>query len=163
MGPSGVTIVILKREALDRVKRSIPTMLDYRVHLKENGLYNTPCTVGIYVIDKVCDWILSKGGIAGVEALNVEKAGRLYAELDRSDFWRPHADEVSRSRMNVTWRIARTELEPVFVEEAKKAGLDGLKGHRSVGGLRASLYNACPLESVDALVAFMKDFEARNG
>lgn len=163
MGPSGVTIVIVKRDALARVTRTIPVMLDYRTHVKENSLYNTPCTVGIYVIDKVCDWILAQGGIAGVQANNIEKARRLYDELDRTEFWAPHADKESRSRMNVTWRIARNELEETFVAEAKKAGFEGLKGHRSVGGLRASTYNACPLESIDALVSFMQDFERRNG
>jgi phosphoserine aminotransferase len=163
MGPSGVTIVIVKRDALARVTRTIPVMLDYRTHVKENSLYNTPCTVGIYVVDKVCDWILGQGGLPAVLANNIEKARRIYAELDRTDFWRPHAMTDSRSRMNITWRIAKPELEEVFVAEAKKAGLDGLKGHRSVGGLRASVYNACPMESIDALVSFMKDFEARNG
>lgn len=163
LGPSGVTVVVVEKSFLDRCTRKIPTMLDYRIHIKKETLYNTPCTVGIYVIEQVLAWVMEQGGLAGVHAANEKKAGVLYAELDRTPFWRPHAHADSRSRMNVTWRIHDPALEEVFIKEAKARGLDGLKGHRSVGGLRASIYNACPAASVDALVAFMQEFEKAHG
>ncbi len=163
MGPSGVTIVIVQRDLLGRLDEHIPTYMDYRTHIKAKTLFNTPNTLGIFVINEVVKWIRSMGGAQAMASFNDEKAGKLYAELDRSDFWRPHAAQGSRSWMNVTWRIADPELEPVFIKEALAEGLSGLKGHRSVGGLRASIYNACPMESVDCLIAFMREFEARNG
>jgi phosphoserine aminotransferase len=163
LGPSGVTVVILKKEILERVPAGLPTMLDYRTHVKEQSLFNTPCTVGIYVVDEILGWIEDFGGLEAVDRNNEVKAGKIYGELDRTGFWKPHAEKGSRSRMNITWRIHDPALEETFLAEAGKAGLSGLKGHRSVGGIRASVYNYCPMESVDALVAFMKDFEARNG
>jgi len=163
IGPSGVTVVIVKKDALARCTRPIPSMLDYRIHVKKESLYNTPSTVGIFVIEQVLQWIQDEGGLSAIHARNEDKAARLYAELDRTAFWRPHANPDSRSRMNVTWRIHNPDLEAVFIKEATAVGLNGLKGHRDVGGLRASIYNACPTESVDALIAFMKDFEKRNG
>jgi len=163
VGPSGVTVVIVKKDFLDRCTRKPSTMLDYRIHIKKETMYNTPCCVGIYTIEQVLQWVLDEGGLPAIEARNKDKAARLYAELDRTAFWKPHANPDSRSRMNVTWRIADPALEEVFVKEATAVGLNGLKGHRDVGGLRASIYNACPVEAVDALVAFMKDFESRKG
>jgi phosphoserine aminotransferase len=163
LGPSGVTLVILSPWAMSRVPDGLPAMLDYKVHAKDGSLYNTPNTFGIFVLERVFAWMEANGGLGGAIARNTEKAGLLYTELDRSGFWSPHAASEARSVMNVTWRLPSEELEERFVKEAKAAGLDGLKGHRSVGGIRASLYNALPLESVQALVQFMRDFERRAG
>ncbi len=163
LGPSGVTVVILSPWAMSRVPDGLPAMLDYKVHAKDGSMYNTPNCVGIYVIDRVFAWMEANGGLEGAIARNRQKAGTLYGELDRTGFWRPHAEVQSRSVMNVTWRLPDEALEEKFVKEAKAATLDGLKGHRSVGGIRASLYNALGQDSVDALVAFMQEFERKNG
>ena len=130
---------------------------------KDGSLYNTPNTFGFFMLERVLAWLEANGGLTGAIRRNEAKAGLLYGELDRTGFWRPHAEKSSRSWMNVTWRLPTPELEEAFVKEAKAAGLDGLKGHRSVGGIRASLYNALGIESVEALVNFMRDFEKRNG
>jgi phosphoserine aminotransferase len=148
---------------MSRVPAGLPAMLDYAVHAKDGSMYNTPNCVGIYVLDRVLAWMEDNGGMSAMVERNRQKAATLYGELDRTGFWRPHADADSRSVMNVTWRLPSEELEEKFVKEARAATLDGLKGHRSVGGIRASLYNALGQESVDALVAFMADFERRNG
>jgi phosphoserine aminotransferase len=163
LGPSGLTLVILSPWALSRVPDGLPAMLDYKVHVKDGSLYNTPNAFGIYVLERVFAWMEATGGVDGAIARNRAKADALYAELDRTGFWRPHADKGSRSVMNVTWRLPTEALEEQFVKEAKAAGLDGLKGHRSVGGIRASMYNALEQTSVDALVSFMRDFEGRHG
>jgi phosphoserine aminotransferase len=163
LGPSGVTLVALSPWALSRVPEGLPAMLDYKVHAKEGSLYNTPNTFGIFVLERVFAWLEANGGLEGSIARNRQKAGLLYEELDRSAFWSPHAAPAARSLMNVTWRLPSEELEERFVKAAKAAGLDGLKGHRSVGGIRASLYNYLPLESVQALVEFMREFERQNG
>ncbi len=162
LGPSGVTVVILSPWALSKARREIPTMLDYSVHASKGSLFNTPNTFGIYVLDRVFNWLEKNGGLEASIARNQHKASLIYEELDRSDFWVPHAEKDSRSVMNVTWRLADESLEPVFLNEAEVAGLGGLKGHRSVGGIRASMYNGCPLESVEALVSFMRDFESHH-
>ncbi len=163
LGPSGLTLVILSPWALERGAAGLPAMLDYKVHAKEGSLYNTPNAFGIYVLERVFAWMEANGSLEGAIARNRAKADTLYAELDRSGFWRPHASVESRSVMNVTWRLPSEALEEAFVKEAKAAGFDGLKGHRSVGGIRASLYNALELESVQSLAAFMRDFEGRHG
>ena len=163
LGPSGLTLVILSPWALSRVPEGLPAMLDYKVHAKDGSLYNTPNCVGIYVLERVFAWMEDNGSLPAMIARNEGKATALYGELDRTGFWRPHAATEARSYMNVTWRLPSEELEDRFVKEAKSAGLDGLKGHRSVGGIRASLYNALEPESVAALVAFMRDFERKNG
>ena len=162
LGPSGVTLVILSPRALSRVGDDLPTMLDYNVHASKGSLFNTPNTFGIFVLDRVFNWLEENGGLEGSIARNQEKSGLLYAELDKTDFWRPHADEGSRSVMNVTWLIHDDALEPVFLAEAEAAGMGGLKGHRSVGGIRASLYNGCQLDSVQALISFMHQFESNH-
>jgi phosphoserine aminotransferase len=162
LGPSGVTLVILSPWALERCGENLPTMLDYNVHASKGSLFNTPNTFGIFVLDQVFKWLEDNGGLDGSIARNQAKANLLYGELDRTDFWAPHAEQNSRSVMNVTWRLANQDLESVFLDEATAAGLGGLKGHRSVGGIRASLYNGCAIESVDALVLFMQEFEARH-
>jgi phosphoserine aminotransferase len=163
MGPSGVTLVILRDDLLQRIPENLPTMLDYRIHVENKSLYNTPNTWGIYIMDLVCKWLKEKGGIAAMQRENEQKAQLLYDAIDATDFYRGHADVDCRSNMNVTYRLPAEELEKKFTAEATAQGLDGLKGHRSVGGIRASIYNAFPREGVEALVSFMKDFERRNG
>jgi phosphoserine aminotransferase len=163
MGPSGVTLVILRDDLLQRIPENLPTMLDYRIHVENKSLYNTPNTWGIYILGLVCKWVQEKGGIAAMEQENEEKARLLYDAIDATDFYRGHADSDCRSNMNVTFRLPDEELEKKFVTEATAQKLDGLKGHRSVGGIRASIYNAFPRAGVEALVSFMNDFERRNG
>ena len=163
MGPSGVTLVILRDDLLQRIPDGLHTMLDYRTHVENKSLFNTPNTWGIYILNLVCKWIKDKGGISAMERENEEKAKLLYDAIDASDFYRGHADADARSIMNVTYRLPSEELEKKFTTEATAQGLDGLKGHRSVGGIRASIYNAFPLAGVEALVSFMKDFERKNG
>jgi phosphoserine aminotransferase len=163
LGPSGVVLVIVREELLARSSRSLPTMLDYAVQAENGSLYNTPPTFGIYVLGLVMQWLLDQGGLAAIAAVNARKAGKLYAELDRTGFWRPTAQPDSRSLMNVTFRASSEDLEKAFVKESTAAGFDGLKGHRSVGGMRASIYNAFAEAGVDALVDFMREFERWNG
>ena len=162
LGPSGVTVVILSPWAMGRAKEGLPTMLDYHTHISKGSMFNTPNTSGIFVLDRVLAWMERNGGLDGAVSRNSDKASLLYHQLDSSDFWRPHASKESRSLMNVTWRLANENLEGAFLEEATKAGMGGLKGHRSVGGIRASMYNGCPMDSVEALVAFMEEFENRH-
>jgi phosphoserine aminotransferase len=163
IGPSGVTLVILRNDLLKRIPDGLHTMLDYRTHVENKSLYNTPNTWGVYIISLVCKWLLEKGGLSAMQRENDEKAGLLYDAIDGTDFYRGHADPDSRSIMNVTFRLPSEELEKKFTAEATAQGLDGLKGHRSVGGIRASIYNAFPLAGVQALVDFMKEFEKKNG
>jgi phosphoserine aminotransferase len=163
MGPSGVTLVIIRDDLLKRIPDGLHTMLDFRTHVENKSLYNTPNTWGIYIINLVCKWLKEKGGLSGMQRENEEKARLLYDAIDATNFYRGHADPDSRSIMNVTFRLPNEELEKRFASEATAAGLDGLKGHRSVGGIRASIYNAFPREGVEALVSFMKDFERKNG
>lgn len=162
MGPSGVTLVIVRGDLLSRIPDGLHTMLDYRTHVDNKSLYNTPNTWGIYIISLVCKWLLEKGGLDAMHRENEEKAQLIYDAIDGTGFYRGHADADSRSIMNVTFRLPSEELEKKFTTEATAQGLDGLKGHRSVGGIRASIYNALPLDSVTALVAFMEEFEKKN-
>jgi len=163
LGPSGVTVVVIREDLLPRSSDALPTMLNYRTHAENNSLYNTPPVFGIYILRLVLKWLVAQGGLAAIETVNARKADLLYAELDRTPFWTPHADPASRSRMNVTFRLPNDELEKRFVKESTAAGFDGLKGHRSVGGMRASIYNAFPEQGVTDLVAFMRDFEKKHG
>ena len=163
LGPSGVTLVILREDLLGRSQDALPTMLSYRIHADNNSLYNTPNTFGIYVLGLTMKWLKSQGGLAQIAKVNERKAAKLYAEIDRSGFYRGTAHQGSRSLMNVTFRLATEELEKLFIKETTTAGLDGLKGHRDVGGMRASIYNAFPEEGVDALIDFMRDFERKRG
>lgn len=163
MGPSGVTLVIIRDDLLQRIPDGLHTMLDYRTHVENKSLYNTPNTWGIYILSLVCKWLQEKGGLAAMERENDAKATLLYDAIDATSFYRGHADADCRSIMNVTFRLPSEELEKKFTAEATALGLDGLKGHRSVGGIRASIYNAFPLEGVETLVSFMKDFERQNG
>ncbi|HEX8236146.1 MAG TPA: 3-phosphoserine/phosphohydroxythreonine transaminase [Abditibacteriaceae bacterium] len=163
LGPSGVTLVIIRDDMLGDTPPELPTMLNYKTHTKTHSLYNTPNTWGVYLIDLVCKWIKGLGGLEGMAQRNGEKARVLYDAIDTTDFYHGHALPDSRSLMNVTFRLPNEELEKQFIKEATAQGLDGLKGHRDVGGLRASIYNAFPPEGVTALVEFMRDFERRNG
>ena len=162
LGASGVTLVILSPWAISKGKRGLPTMLDYSTHISKGSMFNTPNTSGIYVLDRVFAWVERNGGLDGAIERNHAKAALVYNQLDSSDFWKPHATKHSRSVMNVTWRLADEDLEASFLEQADEVGMGGLKGHRSVGGIRASMYNGCPVESVEALVSFMRDFEGRH-
>ena len=163
MGPSGVTVVIIREDLLQRIPENLPSMLDYRIQVENKSLYNTPNTWGVYILALVCKWLQDKGGLAAMERENEQKAQLVYDAIDATDFYRGHADIDCRSTMNVTFRLPAEELEKKFVAEAKAQGLDELKGHRSVGGIRASIYNAFPRAGCEALVSFMKDFERRNG
>lgn len=164
IGPSGVTLVIIRKDMLERCQDSLHTMLNYKIHVENDSLYNTPNTFGIYIIKLVTKWLMNLGGLDAMYELNKKKAQLLYDCIDASGgFYLGHAEKESRSLMNVTFNLATPELEKKLIDEATKAGFDGLKGHRSVGGLRASIYNAFPLKGVEELVDFMKDFQKRNG
>ncbi|UCF65779.1 MAG: 3-phosphoserine/phosphohydroxythreonine transaminase, partial [bacterium] len=162
-GPAGVTIVIIRNDLIERSPDNIPTILNYKIFTEQNSLYNTPNCFGIYIVGLVMQWILDQGGIDKVEANNKKKASLIYNTADGTDFYRPTAQEDSRSIMNITFRLPSEDLEKKFISEATAAGLVGLKGHRSVGGIRASIYNAMPLKGAEALVDFMKTFEKNNG
>ncbi len=163
LGPSGVTLVIVREDLLARSSKSLHTMLNYATHAENGSMYNTPPCFGIYLMGLVMKWARAEGGLEAIAARNERKAAALYAEIDRTGFYRGTAGKGSRSRMNVTFRLPSEELESKFVKESTAAGLDGLKGHRSVGGMRASIYNAFPEEGVAALVEFMREFERTNG
>ncbi len=163
LAPAGVTLVIVRDDMLKRTPSTLPTMLQYGVHVENASMYNTPPVFAIYVMRLVLAWLMKRGGLEAIERKNARKADKLYAEIDRTEFYRGHARTDSRSRMNVTFRLPTEELEKKFAKDATAEGLDGLKGHRSVGGMRASIYNAFPEEGVDALVHFMHEFERRNG
>ena len=163
LGPSGVTLVIVREDLLERSDKNLPTMLSYKVQAENNSLYNTPNTFGVYIFGLVMQWLKSLGGLAAIARLNQRKAALLYSEIDRTGFYRGTAQIESRSLMNITFRLPSEELEKTFDRQASAAGFDGLKGHRSVGGLRASIYNAFPEEGVAGLVDFMREFERTHG
>jgi phosphoserine aminotransferase len=164
LGPAGVTLVVVRRELLERTPGGLPSLLDYRLMAEKASLLNTPPTFAIYVVGLVLRWLLEGGGLDAAAARNEDKAAVVYGAIDRSGgFYRGHARPDARSRMNVTFRLESEALEKDFLAEAGKAGFSGLKGHRSVGGLRASIYNAVPLESAQALAAFMAEFQRQRG
>jgi phosphoserine aminotransferase len=163
LGPSGLAVVILKKGLAERAPENTPIFMRYSTHIADGSLYNTPNTWAIYLLNLTCQWLEAQGGVTAVEAINEKKASVLYGVIDSSDFWHSPVEVESRSLMNVVWRLSSEQLEEQFISAAKKAGMVGLKGHRSVGGIRASIYNAIPLSSVEALAAFMKDFEKKNG
>ena len=163
LGPAGATFIIMRHDMLERRNSGLTAYMDYAKHAKEKGLYNTPPVFSIWAVGLVLKWILANGGAEGMELHAREKSGYIYDVIDSSDFFRSPVDRRYRSRMNVVFRLPSEELEAKFVQEATREGMLGLKGHRSVGGLRASLYNALPMEDAAALAQFMKDFERRNG
>jgi phosphoserine aminotransferase len=164
MGPAGVTLLILRKDLLERSSDSLHTMLNYKTHSDGNSLYNTPSSFGIYIIGLVAKWLIKNGGLDAMQKVNKEKADLLYKCIDESKgFYKGHALPDSRSLMNITFRLPNEELEKKLIADATAAGFDGVKGHRSVGGLRASIYNAFPKKGVEALVQFMNEFQAKNG
>lgn len=163
MGPAGVTLVIIREDLLDRAAETVPTMLKYKTHADKDSMFNTPPCFPIYCVGRVMNWLKELGGIPGIEKINQKKAALLYSAIDSTDFYRGHAEKDSRSLMNVAFNLPTPELEAQFIAEAAAVGLDGLKGHRSIGGCRASIYNAFPREGVEKLVDFMADFAKNNG
>ncbi len=163
LGPSGLALVIIREDLLRGGPDTLGSMLNYRTYAENNSLYNTPNTFGVYILGLTMKWLLSLGGLSGVARINTEKANTLYSAIDRTEFYRGTAEATSRSLMNVTFRLATKDLDNLFVKEATAAGMSGLKGHRSVGGIRASIYNAFPAEGVDRLVDFMGEFERTRG
>lgn len=162
LGPAGVALVIIRKDLAERTPESVPTMFRYKTHIEENSMFNTPPCFSIYIMTLVTRWML-KVGIEDLYKRNIEKAAKIYEVIDSSEFFRGTALSECRSDMNVTFRLPDEELEALFVNEAAGQGLKSLKGHRSVGGLRASIYNAFPVEGIDALVSFMKEFEKKHG
>lgn len=163
MGPSGVTVVIIRKDMVERSQDTLHTMLNYKTHVENGSLYNTPSVFGIYIIALITKWLKNIGGLDAMYKLNKEKAAVIYDCIDSSGgFYKGHAEKDSRSLMNITFNLPAEELEKKFVSEATAAGFDGLKGHRSVGGIRASIYNAFPKKGADDLANFMRDFQKRN-
>ena len=162
-GPAGVTIVIIREDLMGHALSMTPTMLNYKTHADEGSMYNTPPCYSIYICGLVFEWLMKKGGIAAMEKENKEKASLLYDYLDQSKMFKGTVDKADRSLMNIPFVTGSEELDAKFISEASKAGLKQLKGHRSVGGMRASIYNAMPREGVEALVQFMRNFEQANG
>ncbi|MBI1182889.1 3-phosphoserine/phosphohydroxythreonine transaminase [bacterium] len=161
IGPAGATLVIVKDEILNKIERKLPSMLDYRVHIKGESMYNTPPVFAIFVINETFKWLKSIGGVAEIQKRNIAKATLLYNEIDRNPLFKGAAVADDRSLMNVTFVLNDSSLDADFLDYCKNAGISGIKGHRSVGGFRASLYNALELESVQALVDVMKEFESK--
>jgi phosphoserine aminotransferase len=163
-GPAGVTLVIVREDLLARVPAPLPSMLKYTTYVDKKSMYNTPPCFAIYVVQLVAKWLEETvGGLDKMEAINEQKSALIYGYLDSQDFYRGTAEPASRSHMNVTFRLPTPELEKQFIDQSLAAGLGGLKGHRSVGGCRASIYNAVPLAAVQSLVDFMKEFVRKNG
>jgi phosphoserine aminotransferase len=163
IGPAGVTLVIMRNDLVEACADGLTTMLSYKTHAKEKSMYNTPPCFAIYIIKLVMDWIEGKGGLAAIEQINEQKAKAIYDAIDGSNgYYKGTANVKDRSRMNVTFRLPSEELEEKFINDAKKVGFIGLKGHRSVGGCRASIYNAMGLEGVLALTQFMEKFAKEN-
>ena len=163
IGPAGLTLVIVKRELLGTAHANCPAMLDWKIAADNDSMYNTPPTYALYLAGLVFEWLLARGGLQAMEKTNRAKAAKLYAAIDGSDFYANPVELASRSSMNIPFTLKNAELDKPFLQEAEAAGMLNLKGHRSVGGMRASLYNAVGMDAVDALVAFMQDFERRQG
>lgn len=163
IGPAGLTMVIVRRDLLGQASAHCPTMLDYKTAADNDSMYNTPPTYGLYLAGLVFAWLKEQGGLSAMAALNKRKADKLYGYIDNSSFYANPVEIASRSLMNVPFTLANADRDKAFLAEAEESGLLNLKGHRSIGGMRASIYNAVPEAAVDTLVAFMKDFESRNG
>ena len=162
LGPAGVTCVIIRKDLVGKAPVTTPTMLDYKVHVENNSCYNTCPVTAIFVVHEVLKWVEDQGGVSKIEAINNDKAKLIYDGIDSGNFYRGHAEKASRSKMNITFRLSSEALEDKFASEASKRGLKGLKGHRSVGGIRASMYNALPLAGAQKLADFMKEFKKNN-
>ena len=162
LGPAGVTIVIIRDDLFDATPKGTATMLSYGIHAEKGSMFNTPPCFPVYVVGEVLKWLKKQGGVEGIEKVNEEKAALLYDMIDSTDYYRGHSEKESRSLMNISFNLPTADLEAKFIEEAAKIDLNGLKGHRSIGGCRASIYNAFPREGVVKLVAFMKEFAAAN-
>lgn len=163
LGPAGVTLVVIRKDLAERAKSSLPTMFNYRTHIDKGSMFNTPPVFAIYMVGLVLKWIKEKGGLVEIEKMNREKADLLYEFIDQSPAYSGPANPANRSLMNVTFRLNNSELEADFIEQASAIGLKSLKGHRSVGGMRASIYNAMPKAGVEKLVEFMAEFAGKNG
>ena len=165
LGPSGVTVVIARKDLIERGSDKIAKILQYRTQAKEKSLYNTPPTFAVYVLGLVAEWVAQQGGVTGIEKVNSAKAKLLYDAIDSTGYYKCPVEKGSRSKMNVVFRVAGGDeaVEKKFAKEGEAAGLIGIKGHRSVGGMRASIYNAVPLAAVESLVSFMREFERKNG
>ena len=162
MGPAGLTIAIIREDLLGSALPFTPTMLDYKVHAENDSLYNTPPTFAWYLTGLVFKWLQRQGGVTAIAEVNQRKAKKLYQFIDKSGFYQNKIDPNYRSRMNVVFTLSDSNLEKRFLSEAEAAGLNGLQGHRYVGGMRASIYNAMPESGVDTLIEFMQDFKNRN-
>ncbi|QSH41164.1 3-phosphoserine/phosphohydroxythreonine transaminase [Lentisphaerota bacterium ZTH] len=163
LGPSGMALVIIRKDLAERTPDTVPTMLRYKTYIDKDSMFNTPPTFAIYMYKQVTEWMKAKGGLPVIEEINNTKSEALYELLDRSGFYSSPVEPGSRSKMNVVFRLPSEELEAKFIKEAAQNGMSGLKGHRSVGGIRASIYNAMPLAGVEALIDFMLEFEKKNG
>ncbi|NLV66489.1 MAG: 3-phosphoserine/phosphohydroxythreonine transaminase [Spirochaetes bacterium] len=162
IGPAGLTIVIIRKDLMKRVPENLPSMLDYRIHAENGSMFNTPPTYGIYMAKLIFEWLEELGGIVEMEKINRHKASLIYDFLDESMMYRGNVDREYRSLMNVTFTTSSPELDAKFIKDAEKSGLVTLAGHKTAGGMRASIYNAMPVEGVEKLVEFMKDFEVKN-
>ncbi|PKD45297.1 3-phosphoserine/phosphohydroxythreonine transaminase [Rhodohalobacter barkolensis] len=162
VGPAGVTVVMIRKSFLEKQRsEAIPTILNYKTHVEK--LFNTPPVFAVYILNYVLEWIQEKGGLSYFEKFSNEKSGLIYSEIDQDDFYRGTVEKEARSKMNITFRLPSEDLEKKFISEAASQNLMNLKGHRSVGGIRASIYNACEMDSVKALVDFMGEFRSKNG
>ena len=162
LGPAGVTVIVIKKDMLEKIRENVPTLLNYKTHADKNSLYNTPPVFPLYTVGLVAKWIKNKGGLGVIHAENKKKADAIYNCLDEHpDFYNAPVDKADRSWMNIVFRLPTEDLEKKFIAEAAEKDLHGLKGHRSVGGIRASVYNAFPYEGVEVLVNFMKAFAKR--
>ena len=163
MGPAGVTVVIIRNDLIDQGPETLPTMLRYQTHAAKGSMFNTPPCFAIYCVGRVMYWLKAQGGVDAIAKVNAKKADLLYSAIDATEFYRGHARKDSRSQMNVSFNLPTPELEQEFIGKAAEAGLKGLKGHRSIGGCRASIYNAFPLAGVEKLVDFMDAFAKKHG
>ncbi|MFK7759620.1 MAG: 3-phosphoserine/phosphohydroxythreonine transaminase [Phycisphaerales bacterium] len=158
LGPSGITLLIARKDLIEEPVRELPKMMRYGLIAKKEGRFNTPPTFGVYLMGEVFKWITAQGGLGAIDEMNQEKAGIIYDFIDSQDFYKPHADKADRSLMNITFKCPTAELDAMFLEQSEKIGLTTLGGHRAIGGMRASIYNAFPREGCVKLVEFMKSF-----
>ena len=162
IGPAGTCLVIIRKDMIEKINPGLPTMMDYNTHISKGSMFNTPPCFAIYVVGRVLKWILAKGGLQAIEKINIEKANYVYDILDSSDFYEGTVVREDRSMMNIPFRLPSEELEKKFIAESKEMGMLNLKGHRSVGGCRASLYNSLPMKAAQDLAQFMIEFEKKN-